>query len=45
MDDSKDLLQRLLDWQPLTQHVLKYNIENNLNPNDTDFFIRQNTHY
>ena len=40
VDDSKDLLQRLLDWRPLTQHVLRYNSEHNLNRNDTDFFIR-----
>lgn len=39
MDESKDLLQRLLDWRPLTAYVLKYNQENHIAENDTDFFI------
>lgn len=39
MDENKDLLQRLLDWRPLTAYVLKYNQENQIAENDTDFFI------
>lgn len=37
--ESSDLLGKMLDWRPVENAVMKYNRENNLPLNDTDFFL------
>lgn len=37
--ESSDLLGKMLDWRPVESAIMKYNKENNLPLNDTDFFL------
>ena len=37
--ESSDLLSKMLDWRPIESAIMKYNKENGLPMNDTDFFL------
>ena len=36
---NDDLLIKMLDWKPVEEAVMTYNLDHNLPINDTDFYL------
>ena len=37
--EGNDLLIQMLDWRPVEEAVMKYNLDHDIPINDTDFFL------
>ena len=37
--DDDDLLIKMLDWRPIEEAIMTYNLDHNLPINDTDFYL------